>query len=64
LLPCDAAFLAGKAFVNYRRRGHAPIGAAGFLHRGARGDCGRCAAHARRAGLSHVLSQAAGDCAL
>ena len=60
-LPWDAAFLAGRCFLEYRRRGPEKRPAPGFLHRRPRGGRSDGAAHPRRRSIPYLFSAAAGD---
>ncbi len=64
-LPWEAVFLAGKCFLDYRRRGGAkrsPL--PDFPHRRARRGHGSHAAHPRREPIPHRATRAGSDLAL
>ncbi|MGN6328432.1 MAG: type II toxin-antitoxin system VapC family toxin [Rhodanobacter sp.] len=60
-LPWGAGFLAGKAFLQYRRARGVRRSATGLLHRRPRRHRRHGAAEARREAVSHVLSDAGID---
>jgi hypothetical protein len=64
-LPYEAAFLASKAFLKYRRRGRPTcIAAARLLHRRPCRHCWLSPAHERREAVSHLFSNRAAHCSI